>query len=187
MSFCRYLNDHRNLYGAKFYEIIPNQEYVGYYENGQLALHEFYRAGIPEGEHKTWHRGGQIMSMKTYRDGKAEGISRRWHDNGRISLKEFYVSGELEGERQLRYNNGQLCNQEFYRDGKLEYYGCWYSSGELIAYFLEGNTDKRIHWKSRNFFIRLKARSKFQQSKTHLHGIDKFLIPDLLGNVIRRY
>lgn len=183
MSFCRYLENHRNLYGARFYEIVPNQEYMGHYDNGRLALHEFYRAGIPEGEHKTWHRSGQIMSEKTYRDGHAEGMSKRWHNNGRISLKEFYVGGKLEGERQLRYDNGQLCNQEFYRDGKLEYYGSWYSDGRLIAYFLEGNTDKRLHRKSRNSFIKLKMRSKFKSSQIYLCTIDIFLISDLSGSI----
>lgn len=112
--------------------------YVGvwkYYQNRNtnlLTLEHFDGHGILDGERSVYYENGQIAEKQFYKAGKLDGISV-WYSENNIVLKEYaYVNGELHGVSKFFNPKGELITEGRYKNGKK--HGIWkfYENGKLI-------------------------------------------------------
>lgn len=117
---------------------MDGKTYIGewkYYQNRNdnlLTLENFDNQGILEGERFVYYENGQIAEKQFYKAGKLDGISV-WYSESNITLKEYaYVNGELHGVSKFYNPKGELITEGHYKKGKK--HGIWkyYENGKLI-------------------------------------------------------
>ena len=97
-----------------------------------LTLEHYNPKGILSGERFVYYENGQIAEKQYYKAGKLDGISV-WFSEKNVILKEFiYLNGELNGVSKYYNPKGELITEGQYKKGKK--YGIWkyYENGKLI-------------------------------------------------------
>jgi antitoxin component YwqK of YwqJK toxin-antitoxin module len=56
-------------YGLWFSGCVGEGEYMMWYDNGQLAIHSFYKHGRLHGELTSWYMDGRLDAYRWYKDG----------------------------------------------------------------------------------------------------------------------
>ena len=70
-------------------------EYKGWYNDGKLQIHCFYKNGFREGVYKSWHKNGKLLHHCFCKNDKIEGESKMWYKNGKLHSHRFYKNGEI--------------------------------------------------------------------------------------------
>jgi len=117
---------------------MDGKTYIGtwkYYQkstNNLLILEHFDNLGRLTGERMVYYNNGQIAEKQNYKAGKLDGLSL-WYSKDNVLLKEYiYENGELHGMSKFYNSNGDLIVEGLYKRGKK--HGIWkyYENGELI-------------------------------------------------------
>ncbi len=96
-----------------------NGRSVGYFENSQIEVEEFFTKGISHGLRTRWYENGNKKSEEHIEDGKLNGHHIEWHQNGNKAQEMTMVNGRPEGLAEAWYADGQLKSRAHFKDGKM--------------------------------------------------------------------
>lgn len=133
-----------------------------YYQNGRMAVLEYYNNGILDGKCEVRDGDGAVYLSGTLRNGRKHGQFSYTHDNGQFGTSLTFVSGELDGPVEVFDSSGSLTRRgryaaglkvglwEKYKNGKLEEKEQYNKAGQLDGVSEEysvGKLHKRTSWK----------------------------------------
>jgi antitoxin component YwqK of YwqJK toxin-antitoxin module len=110
-----------SLKGGKLHD-----EWIEWYENGQMLIKEMYVGGLKNGSYNSWFENGQKWTEGTFKNGKEVGLVTRWYENGNIKETINYSLGLKNGPYQYYISDGTLRIKGQYSNdevsGSLEYF-----------------------------------------------------------------
>ena len=89
-----------------------------FYNNGQLAEIEPYKAGLLNGQNITYYPDGKTRSIFNYEEDKLNGKYISYNRFGQVYYQGFYRNGLREGLYQSFYADGTPSSELYYNKGK---------------------------------------------------------------------
>ena len=96
---------------------------AGWYEGGQMGLHEIYKEGFPHGKQVRYFENGQIQATAyVYKSGPREfgphGEVSIYSESGQLEAERNFSRGKLDGAEIVYYVSGQIKSQFNFKDDK---------------------------------------------------------------------
>ena len=92
---------------------------LGYFENGNLEVEEFFTAGVSHGLRTRWDAEGRKRSEERIEHGKLNGLHLEWHANGAKALAMTLHDNQPEGTAEAWYPDGNLKSRTRFEAGKI--------------------------------------------------------------------
>ncbi len=105
----------------------------GWYESGQLEVHETFLHGVSHGQRTRWHPNGKRKSLAQIEAGKIEGSYTEWYDNGQKAVEMNLVRGRPEGLAEAWHRPGSLKSRVHFVHGKQVSREFWDESGKAAT------------------------------------------------------
>ena len=106
---------------ASRYEVNPQEPFTGvverYYENGQLASRENYKAGERDGLRELYFESGQLEIRSNWKAGEPDGLVENYFENGQLSIRSIYKAGKLDGLTEHYFESGELMKRSNWKAG----------------------------------------------------------------------
>jgi antitoxin component YwqK of YwqJK toxin-antitoxin module len=92
---------------------------VGFFDNGQLEVEEFFVKGVSHGVRTRWNQQGVKISEEQIEGGQVNGLHVKWHDNGNKALQMILLDGQPDGLAEAWHPNGSLKSRAQFVSGKM--------------------------------------------------------------------
>lgn len=92
---------------------------VGYYENGNKMMEQFFEYNKLQGSYKQWWRNGQPRYVFNYKDDEFDGSQKVFFENGKLREESNFSNGKREGLQRVWDDKGQLISNYTIRNNKL--------------------------------------------------------------------
>jgi protein SCO1 len=86
--------------------------------NGQVALREYYRAGLRQGSSKRWADNGQLIEVRRYEAGNKSGRHQGWWPHGGKRFEMQFERSVLQGRVEYWHANGRMAALHHFVDGQ---------------------------------------------------------------------
>jgi antitoxin component YwqK of YwqJK toxin-antitoxin module len=93
-------------------------------------------------EFLSYYENGEIKEKGYYKNGEKNGVFYYFSENGKILKEILYVNGLLDGESKYYYESSQLKDKMSFKNGNLKLHRSYYENGNIKSQFVELPSDK---------------------------------------------